>query len=289
MTGALDVPAEFRTIQAAINAAQSGQTVRVAPGTYVEQLTSVRANVTVEGYGALLRGSGVGRPSSTGGTYLLIHIRHNNVTFAGFELTNAWRGARIEGGSGSRLIDLVIHDVGRTGIEISGGAVGAVVQNARVWRTGLANEGNAEAIYVGTARSASSWTGPDLTRDGLISGNSLGPGIAEGIDIKDDVSGFRVVGNFITGANEVDSGAINVRGHHNRVEANTARDNLGSGFRFGGTEAAPAVSNTVISNVSNGNGGYGYKFISGPQIASGNTGSGNGKGLVTFGGASFPI
>jgi hypothetical protein len=286
---ALDVPAEFPSIQAAINAAQAGQTVRVAPGTYAEALTSVRPGVTVHGYGAVLRGTGVGRPSTAGGTYLLIHIKHANVTFAGFELVNAGRGARIEAAAGSRLIDLRIHDIGRTGIEISHGAVGAVVQGNRISRTGLANEGNAEAIYVGTARSASSWVGPDLTRDGVISGNALGPSIAEGIDIKDDVSGFLVVGNHVTGATEVDSGAINIRGHHNRLEGNVATGNAGSGFRFGGTAAAPAVSNMLVGNASTNNGGYGFKFIDGPQTGSGNTGAGNAKGFVTFGGASFPF
>lgn len=285
----LDVPADYGSIQAAINAAQPGQTVLVAPGRYFEALHSARPGVTVLGYGAVLVGNGIVRPSSTGGTYLLIHVTHNNVTFAGFELTNAWRGARTEAASGSSFLDLYIHHVGRTGIEVSHGAVGAVVRGARIRDTGLDDVINAEAIYVGTARSADSWTGPDLTRDGVITGCTLGPNVGEGIDIKDDVSGFVVAGNVVTGAWEVGSGAINVRGHHNRLEGNSVSGNAGSGMRFGGTPDSPAVFNQLVGNNASNNGEYGFKFIDGPQMASGNSGSGNVKRLVFYGGAVFPI
>jgi len=45
---ALVVPTQFPTIQAAINAASSGNTVKVLPGTYTEQIT-INKNLTLMG------------------------------------------------------------------------------------------------------------------------------------------------------------------------------------------------------------------------------------------------
>lgn len=48
----LAVPRVYPTIQAALDAATSGDTIRVRPGTYFEQL-SITKNVTIKGAGAL--------------------------------------------------------------------------------------------------------------------------------------------------------------------------------------------------------------------------------------------
>jgi hypothetical protein len=51
-SGDLLVPAAYPTIQAAIDAAQAGSTIRIGPGTYVEQL-SIGKDLTLVGSGAL--------------------------------------------------------------------------------------------------------------------------------------------------------------------------------------------------------------------------------------------
>ena len=48
---ALVVPTQFPTIQAAINAANSGNTIKVLPGTYTEQV-SINKNLIIAGSGS---------------------------------------------------------------------------------------------------------------------------------------------------------------------------------------------------------------------------------------------
>jgi hypothetical protein len=227
--------------------------------------------------GGTLIGDGVQR----GDTYLLLNVTADGAVVDGTELRNAWRGARVNGTDNVTLRNVRIHHVGRTGLEIQNHSVGVAVVGCRIHDTGLANEGNAEAIYIGSARSSSSWGSPDYTRNGRVAACTIGPNVAEAVDIKDDSYGFVIENNSVTGAEEANSGAINVRGHDHTVRYNSVIDNAGSGIRFGGTPEGVA-KNHVVGNVASQNGGYGYKCADGPQLTFvDNSGSGNGSGLMT--------
>jgi parallel beta-helix repeat protein len=81
----LKVPGNYATIQAAVNAAQEGDTVRVAPGIYTERVVISGKAIGLVGAGAeqtTIDAAHVGRPLtiSTTGT--------GQVTVAGFMLTN---------------------------------------------------------------------------------------------------------------------------------------------------------------------------------------------------------
>jgi hypothetical protein len=278
-----DGSGDYTSIQSAVNAAGPGDIVEIGPGTYYEEVETVRSGTSAEriviraqstSNRPILRGQGINR----GDTYLLFDIKHNYVTVSGLELTNAWRGARIDGGDYSTYMNLYIHHIGRTGIEVQHHAIGATLKANRIHDTGMANEGNAEAIYIGTARSATSYSSPDLTRNGLVEGNVLGPRVAEGIDFKDDAYGFRFIANEVYGAVETASGAINLRGHTSVLSGNYVHDNLGAGIRIGGTPVGAAIHHQFRDNRSTNNAGYGYKCIDGPQdVWSNNSGSGNSK------------
>lgn len=62
----LNVPADYPTIQAAVNAAQSNDTVRIAPGVYTGQILVVRKSLTLVGApGAVIRATAGMPPSLT--------------------------------------------------------------------------------------------------------------------------------------------------------------------------------------------------------------------------------
>lgn len=79
----INVPADQDTIQGGINAAVTGDTVLVAPGTYIEQVT-INKSITLK--------SSAG-PASTiidppAAEYYLVSIEANSVILDGFTITN---------------------------------------------------------------------------------------------------------------------------------------------------------------------------------------------------------
>ena len=83
--------AAFTVIQAAVDAATNGDTIRVCPGTYNAAQTVVNKGVTLQGSGAAVTiidgGGGFGLPSSSFGTVRLVSTT-GNVVFDGFTLQN---------------------------------------------------------------------------------------------------------------------------------------------------------------------------------------------------------
>jgi len=85
---ALKVPSQYPTIQSAINAAHSGDTILVAPGTYIEQLT-ITKSVTIMGSGAgktIIQSPAVLKPDAFGNPWTIELGNAAMVTLSGFTL-----------------------------------------------------------------------------------------------------------------------------------------------------------------------------------------------------------
>lgn len=84
------VPTSYPTIQAAVDAAEPGDTIRVRPGTYVEQV-SIEKNVTLTGAGPFvttIRAPALLVPGPTGRSAIVTiaagaHVRMSNLTVSG--------------------------------------------------------------------------------------------------------------------------------------------------------------------------------------------------------------
>ena len=89
----LRVPQDQPTLQAAINAARSGDEILVAAGVYTEQAVINRKNLTLTGApGAVLRAWPEIRPSVSYQWYLLVEVTSADVVVRGFE----FQGERID-------------------------------------------------------------------------------------------------------------------------------------------------------------------------------------------------
>jgi hypothetical protein len=260
------------TLAAGIAATASGGTLNVTGCTFTDEEVECDQPITIIG------GTMVGGSYTTGQA---ITVTGDDVSILGMTITNYRRAISITGADDALVQGCHLYSLGRTGIESQQASLRSRILNNLIHATGLLAEGNAEGIYIGSARSSPGWTEPDLTADGEIAYNTVYDCPGDGIDVKDDVQGFDIHHNTVYDCTEPDTGAINVRGFDNTIRSNYCHDNDASGFRFGGTPSGVAL-NTVTDNVSDDNTGYGYKCTDGPQtVFTGNTGTGNGDGFST--------
>jgi hypothetical protein len=125
--GVINVPDDYTTIQAAVNAASPGDTIIVGPGTYVEYTGTPSAGVAVqvpwyaEGTGGLTIRSSDG-PENTiidcGSAGSGVKIVSNDITFSGFTVKNAYTAVGQVSAKGHKLSNLIITDFGTVGLEL---------------------------------------------------------------------------------------------------------------------------------------------------------------------------
>lgn len=120
------------SIQAAIDAASPGDTIRVYPGTYAESIT-INKQLTVESRdGPEVTIIDRGRINTT-----LVSITADGVTFSGFTVQNARSGIRV-GSSNNTIADNVIADISYWSTEIRGTGnhlEGNIIRDQGSWGT----------------------------------------------------------------------------------------------------------------------------------------------------------
>jgi len=159
LAATLFVPQQYPTIQSAVNAANAGDTVKVAAGTYFEQVV-LRDQVDVRGASAVIDATHV-----TSG-FLAVDLAHG-VTVSGFTIQNAGQDPSVGFAQGFRVINsngvtvedctivnsvvhgvrgigatnlslrrLSIHDNGAQGVRVNSGSV--TLQDSDVFNSGAA-------------------------------------------------------------------------------------------------------------------------------------------------------
>lgn len=126
-TRILKVPSEFATIQQAINESRSGDTIRVAPGFYPENLTIDSKAITLLGAGrglSIIQGFVIFKTSQgsikgftvTGGTSSGIYLVNSNMTITGNGIDqNTLSGIKVENSTGL-ISDNQITNNGEEGV-----------------------------------------------------------------------------------------------------------------------------------------------------------------------------
>jgi parallel beta-helix repeat protein len=164
-----NVPAVYVTIQAAINAASSGDTINVSAGTYTENVNVTKA-LTIIG-----AGSGVTTIVATDGNSYPLNFSTTGATVSGFTLTHhytpaelsAWtfnnNGVSFTSGSGNTLSNCIIT-LNRNGIYINNSQNNVISNNTITNnRTGINTTGNINGTHITGNLISNNWT------EGLVS------------------------------------------------------------------------------------------------------------------------
>ncbi len=243
------VPLDQPTIQAAVYASRVGDTVLVAPGSYVE-------NVHIVGRGiALISESGPAVTSLAPADPSLrtLHFEDNTgleTILSGFEITGSQAFCAVEIYRGTALVKDNVFSGNQVdaGALVAGHGGGAVVGNIFT---------NNQGSFHGGGMQVASWN-PMLIADNTVIGNSATYGA--GINLL-GASNAVVKNNFIVdnhslsyggGIYLANSDAVNTIIHDNTIVNCTSGNDGGGGICFGGCADDTAYNNIIVDCGGNG-------------------------------------
>ncbi len=294
----------LQTIQKAIDSANSGDTILLASGTYMQDFISKRngtsnAPITITGPSdAVVKGGGNAR---------IIQIQHDYITLRGFTVDglygepNSIDGYRDklvyvqgsqdhDGVTGLRVLYMTIKNAGGECMRLRYFVTQSEIAYNTITSCGhfdySFDDGgkNGEGVYIGTAPEQRN-DGKNPTSDtdesnvNLIHNNTIDTQGNECVDIKEDSKYNIVEYNSCTGQKDTDSGGMDSRGGYNIFRYNEIFGNAGAGVRLGGDTVDQNINNDVYNNIIRDNENGGIKFQAAPQgEICGNTMSNNTKG-----------
>lgn len=259
----------FKTIEEGLAVAQPGQIVLVHNGTYRTQLRTVRpgqvgAPIRIIGGGATVIGGSGGRT---------VQILHNYVTLEGMRVTGGDSLVWVQGATGVRLLNNILHGAGGECVRLKHFARGNEVARNRITDCGrkgfdlAAGKKNGEGVYIGTAPEQL-FRNPDRrpdASDGNWVHNNVIQSRAECVDVKEAASRNVVSRNTCTDGKDPDGAGFSSRGRLTWFLGNTVHNHAGAGIRLGGDGASDGTGNQVQQNQLRGTIGYGIKVQRLPQ------------------------
>lgn len=279
-------------LQDALNRAQPGDVVQLAPGDYRDAVKSVRSGTKAKPISICGPKSAVIR--GTEYDQRIVEINHDHLILDGFTIDgqfgadpgdkNSYAGkliyaigtARGDGPSDNRFFNLTFKNAGGECVRLRYFAqrneiAGSVFRTCGLYDFKFDEGGkNGEGIYIGTAPEQQGMNGaPDAAQDrsdrNWIHDNGFVTKGNECVDIKENSSKNLVEGNVCTGQRDKESGGFDSRGNQNTFRFNTSFKNKGAGIRFGGDGKTQGIKNIAYGNVIRDNGPYGIQMTRNPQ------------------------
>ena len=308
--GSLQNP--FTHIQSALNKAQPGDIVSLAPGEYIQDVKTVRHGFAAKPI--TIRGSREAIIHGSGKQSHVFDMNHNYHVLQGFTLDGqqgdpaqitSYRNKLLyvtsnkakTGVNGLKVLSMHFRNAGGECLRLRNFTQKTEVAYSHFSYCGVygfkfatGNLKNGEAIYIGT--SSSQWhdgrnptADPDASDYNWIHHNEFNTQGNECIDIKEGARHNIIEYNRCTGQLDSKSAGIDIRGDYNIVRYNETFNNIGSGIRIGGHSVKGhqyGVQNDIYDNRIYNNKAYGIKLVTESQSSvSGNCIRNNGKKAIS--------
>jgi len=259
--GVINVPGNFSSIQAAIDAASNGDTVEVSPGTYFENIDFKGKLITVTSTNGPAATAIDGRQQ---GPVVIFHSGETNGSvLSGFTIINgkAAAAATFTNGGGIDIVkssptisgNVITHNRGCGG----GGGISAEVSSAIIINNTISN--NSQVGCGGGCGGGIEVSGSGSTQilSNLIEGNAW-PGNGGGIDLSGGgtpiIENNTIIGNLVSGIfPAAQGGGVSIESNsnplilQNLIIGNNA-DQGGGVYIYGFSSAPILVNNTIAAN-----------------------------------------
>ncbi|MEM6432181.1 MAG: DUF1565 domain-containing protein [Deinococcota bacterium] len=281
----------FRRIQMAVDLAQAGDTIHLAPGHYKQDIQTVRSGV--EGAPITIRGSTNAVVHGIASNRM-VQVHHDYITLQGFTLDGLREGDDPErmgsyrekllyaiaydpqdGVNYLRVLNMTFRNAGEECVRLRYFAqhneiAYSTFENCGVYDFKFGADGVVgEAIYLGT--SSKQWDDgknatvePDQTSYNWIHHNVMNTQGNECVEGKEGTAHNIIEYNICTGQKDPNSGGIVSRGFANIIRFNEIYGNVGAGVRLGGHNVDDVqfdTNNHVYGNVMSNNEAGGIKFM----------------------------
>jgi nitrous oxidase accessory protein NosD len=275
-------------LQDALAAAQPGDVIRLADGTYEGSFVAdasgePEAPIHLCGSSdAVLDGGG-----SDDGT--VVHLDGaDHWVLLGFTVQNGQKGVMADGTVGSIIGGLTVRQIGDEAIHLRATSTDNRIVGNTVSDTGLRKAEFGEGIYIGTAES--NWCEisdcePDRSDHNEVVGNVISGTTAEAVDIKEGTSAGLLQDNEFDGSamtGDADSW-VDVKGNDWVITGNRGQNSPGDGFQTHEVLDGWGTGNRFAGNVATVN-SPGYGFALAPEleniVACDNVAEGAGSGLA---------
>jgi hypothetical protein len=273
-------------LKAAILAAQPGDNIVLADGTYTNTMSAGNYTgsfaATVDGTAtdpitisggrnAIIDGNG------TGGRYGLYFYGADYWNVDGITVANASKGIVLDGSNHGFINNVKVTNVGMEAVHFRSFSSHNVIKGSEITGTGKKSPQYGEGVYIGSANSNwATYSGgqPDRSDRNIVLNNTFTDFTAEALDLKEGSVGGYVAGNTfegssLSGQNSADSW-VDAKGNYYLIENNVGTNALLDGFQVHNVYSGWGASNAFRANTANVNAaGYGFNVVTG-AITQGN-------------------
>ena len=281
-----------RELMAAVQQAAPGTVIKMAPGTYNEQIDMTANGTASNPIWVCGPRSAVVNAGSIQNDHGIQISNSSNLVIAGMTVTNSLKGISVIRSSNVTIADTLVDNIGYEGIHLRAFTIDSKVVGNTIKNTGKRDPFYGEGIYIGTSENnwcAQTSCQPDRTDRTLLMANNISLTGAQPIEVKEGTSAGIIRDNVIDGTAAMPRAEewVKVKGNDWSIYNNQGKNSTVHGFAVIGSVAGWGLRNAFYGNTAPvGAAGYGFfiheqgsKGTSGTRVYCSNTVTAAGSGF----------